>query len=101
MQETHEGIKSPGDPEAQTKKHPKKREPRQGIRSKDPQEPSRGADPFRHKDKGRLGQLDRKRQKKKTRNKSKKNASDLSWHRQKRPRGTRTGKKNDNKQLSK
>ena len=53
----------------------KKREPRQGIRSKDPQEPSRGADPFRHKDKGRLGQLERKRQKKKTRNKSKKNAS--------------------------
>ena len=48
-------------------------------------------------EKGRLGQLDRKRQKKKTRNKSKKNVSDLLWHRQKRPRGTRTGKKNDNK----
>ena len=74
------------------------------MRSKEPQEPSIGADPFRHKEKkkGRLGQLDGKRQKKKTRNKSKKkNASDLSWHRQKRPRGTRTGKKNDNKQLSK
>ena len=72
------------------------------MRSKDPQEPSIGANPFRYKEKkGRLGQLDRKRQKKKTRNKSKKNASNLSWHRQKRPRGTRTGKKNDNKRLSK
>ena len=33
--------------------------------------------------------------------KAKKNASDLSWHRPKRPQGTRTGKKNDNKRLSK
>ena len=60
------------------------------IKSKDPQEPPRSADPSRHKDKGRIGQLDRKRQKKKTRNKSNRNASDLSWHGQKRkkPQGT-------------
>ena len=55
----------------------KKREPRQGIRSKDPQEPSRGADPFKHKDKGRLGQLERKkdRRRKKQETKAKKNAN--------------------------
>ena len=70
----------------------KKRKPRQGIRSQDPQQPSRGADPFRHKVKGRLGQLERKRQKKKIRNKSKRTQapvelSDLSWHRQKKTSG--------------
>ena len=98
MQETHEGIKkTQGILKPRQRSIQKKREPRQGIRSKDPQEPSRGADPFRHKDKGRLGQLERKRQKKKTRNKSKRTQapvepSDLSWHRQKKPRGTRTGK---------
>ena len=47
--------------EAQKKKHKKKkRGPRQRIRSKDPQEPSIGMDPFRHKEKGRLGQIGRK-----------------------------------------
>ena len=73
MQGNHEGIKRPKRLEAQTKKHPKekKRKPRQGIRSQDPQQPLKGADPFRHKDKGRLGQLERKRQKKKIRNKAK------------------------------
>ena len=70
----------------------KKIEPRQGIKSKDPQEPSRDADPFRHKDKGRLRQLERKRQKKKIRNKSKRTQvpvepSDLTWHRQKKTSG--------------
>ena len=63
MQGNHEGIKRPRRLEAQTKKHPeeKKRKPRQGIRSQDPQQPSRDADPFRHKVKGRIGQLERKR----------------------------------------
>ena len=72
MQGNHEGIKRPRRLKAQTKKHPEeKRKPQQGIRSQDPQQPSRGADPFRHKVKGRLGQLERKRQKKKIRNKAK------------------------------
>ena len=80
------------------KKHLKKREPRQGIRIKDPQEPSRGADPFRHKVKGRLGQLERKRQKKKIRNKKQKKQSASRTQRpimaqtEKKPRGTRKGK---------
>ena len=94
MQETHEGIKkkAQGILKPRQRSIQKKREPRQGIRSKDPQEPSRGADPFRHKDKGRLGQLERKRQKKKIRNKSKRTQvpvepSDLSWHRQKKTSG--------------
>ena len=73
------------------------------MRSKDPQEPSIGTDPFRHKEKKEEDwdnsiEKDRRR---KQETKTKKSASDLSWHRQKRPRGTRTGKKNDNKRLSK
>ena len=93
MQGNHEGIKRLRRLEAQTKKHPKeKRKPWQGIRSQDPQQPSRGADSFRHKDKGRRGQLEKKRQKKKIRNKSKRTQapvepSDLSWYKQKKTSG--------------
>ena len=53
----------------------KKRKPRQAIQGQDPQQPSRGADPFKHKGKGRLGQLEGKRQKKKIRNKKQKSTS--------------------------
>ena len=61
----------------------KKRGPQQGIRSKDPQEPSKGADPFRHKDKGRLGQLERKKieEENKKQKQKEREPSDLSWHR--------------------
>ena len=70
VQGDHEGIKRPKRLKAQTKKHPEEKENHdKRIRSQDPQQPSRGADPFRHKDKGRLGQLERKRQKNKIRNK--------------------------------
>ena len=110
MQGNHEGIKRPRRLEAQTKKHPeqkKKRKPWQGIRSQDPQQPSRDADPFRHKVKGRLGQLERKRQKKKIRNKAK----NTSASKTQRPLMAQTEKasgnqnreaqkKNDNKRLS-
>ena len=47
--------------EAQKKEASEKRRPQQSIRSKDPQEPSISTDPFRYKEKGRLGQLDRKK----------------------------------------
>ena len=72
MQENHEGIKSPGSLKPRQRsiqKIKKERKPRQGIKGQDPQQPSRGADPFKHKDKGRQGQLEGKRQKKEIRNK--------------------------------
>ena len=54
------------------------------LSSQDPQQPSRGADPSRHTVKRRLGQLERKGQKKKIRNRAKntsaKRPSNLSWH---------------------
>lgn len=68
--EPRRNKKGPGDLKPRRRSiQKKKRKPRQGIRSQDPQQPSRGVDLFRHKVKGRLGQLERKRQKKKIRNK--------------------------------
>ena len=48
------------------------------IRSQDPQQPSKGAYPSRHTVKRRLGQLERKRQKKKIRNKEHKRQKNLA-----------------------
>ena len=109
VQGDHEGIKRPRRLEVQMKKHREEKETHgKRLSSQDPQQPSRGADPSRHIVKRRLGQLERKGQKKKIRNKAKehkrqKKPSDLSWHKQKESRGTRTKKhkkENGNRRLS-
>ena len=72
VQGDHEGIKRPRRLEAQTKKHREEKETHgKRLSSQDPQQPSRGADPSWHTIKRRLGQLERKGQKKKIRNKTK------------------------------
>ena len=77
------------------------------LSSQDPQQPSRGVDPSRNTVKRRLGQLERKGQEKKIRNRAKntsaKKPSDLLWHKQKASRGTRIEKyekENGNRRLS-
>ena len=72
VQRDHEGIKRPRRLEAHTKKYREEKENHgKRLRSQDPQQSSRGADFSRHIVKRRLGQLERKRQKKKIRNKAK------------------------------
>ena len=72
VQGDHEGIKRFRRLEAQMKKHREEKETHgKRLRSQDPQQLSRGADPFRHTVKRSLGQLERKGQKKKIRNEAK------------------------------
>ena len=87
VQGNHEGIKRPRRLEAQTKKHPEEKKKKHGkrIRSQDPQQPLRSADPSRHTVKRRLGQFKRKGQKKenkKQRIQAQKKTRDLLWHKQ-------------------
>ena len=72
VQGDHKGIKRPRRLEAQMKKHREEKETHgKRLRSQDPQQPSRGADPSRHTVKRKLGQLERKGQKKKIKNEAK------------------------------
>ena len=110
VQADHKGIKRPRRLEAQTKKYREEKETHgKRISSQDPQQPSRGAEPSRHTVKRKTRSARKKRtEKKKTRNKAKehkrqKKPSDLSWHKQKESRGTRTEKhkkENGNRRLS-
>ena len=63
VQGDHEGIKRPRRLEAQRSIEKRKENHGKRLRSQDPQQSSRGADPSRHTAKRRLGQLERKRQK--------------------------------------
>ena len=73
VQGDHEGLKRPRRLKAQTKKHREEKETHcKRLSSQDPQQPSRGVDPSRNTVKRRLGQLERKGQEKKIRNRAKK-----------------------------
>ena len=109
VQGDHEGIKRPRRLEAQTKKHREEKETHgKRLSSQDPQQPSRGADPSRHTVKRKTRTARKKRTEKENKKQSKrtqapKKPSDLSWHKQKESRGTRTEKhkkENGNRRLS-
>ena len=110
MQGNHEGIKRPRRLEAQTKKHPEQKKKK--TMAGDKKSGSSTTIKRRGSFQAQIQRKTRTARKKKTEEENKKQSkrtqalvkpSDLSWHRQKEPRGTRTEKhkkKNDNKQLS-
>ena len=108
MQGNHEGIKRPWRLKAQTKKHP---EEKKKTTAGDKKSGSSATIKRRGSFQAQSQRKTRTARKKKTEEENKKQSkrtqtpvkpSDLSWHRQKEPRGTRIEKhkkKNDNKQL--